>query len=232
MTLDRPAVTASVCALEGRVTQEVSVQGRISVSIYADDPITRAGLTSELRQRSEIELVDPVLSGPPQVVVFALDSLSESAFDMIRAACMKDGAQAVLIVSALSDDDLLAVVESGACSVLWRREATTAWLVKVVLKAAEGDAALPPDLLTRLLKQVVRLQQHVLRSQGLPANGLSERERRVLRLAALGLDTDEIAAELAYSRRTVTNVLHDVTARYNLRNRTAAVAYAIREGLI
>jgi len=208
------------------------VQGRISVSIQTDDPITRAGLTSELRQRSEIELVDPLLGGPPQVVVLAFDALTEPVFDMIRTVRLKDGSQAVLIVSALSDDDLLAVVESGACSVLWRREATTAWLVKVVLKAAEGDAALPADLLTRLLKQVGRLQQHVLRSQGLPAGGLSERERRVLRLAAIGLDTDEIATELAYSRRTVTSVLHDVTARYNLRNRTAAVAYAIREGLI
>jgi len=208
------------------------LQGRTSVSIHTDDPITRAGLTSELRQRPEIELVDPVLGGPAQVVVFAFEALTEPALDMIRAVRLKDGAQAVLVVSALSDDDLLAVVESGACSVLWRREATTAWLVKVVLRAAGGDAALPPDLLTRLLKQVGRLQQHVLRSQGLPTGGLSDRERRVLRLAAIGFDTDEIAAELAYSRRTVTSVLHDVTARYNLRNRTHAVAYAIREGLI
>lgn len=208
------------------------MQGRVSVSIHADDAITRAGLTSELRQRSEIELVDPPFGGATQVAVFAFESLTEPAFEMIRTVCLKDGAQAVLLVSTLSDDDLLAVVESGACSVLWRREATTAWIVKTVLKAAGGNAALPSDLLTRLLKQVGRLQQHVLRSQGLPAAGLSDRERKILRLAAVGLDTDEIAAELAYSRRTVTSILHDVMARYNLRNRTHAVAYAIREGLI
>lgn len=208
------------------------MQGRISVSIHADDAITRAGLTSELRQRSEIELVDPPFGGSAQVAVFAFESLTEPAFEMIRTVCLKHGAQAVLLVSTLSDDDLLAVVESGACSVLWRREATTAWIVKTVLKAAGGNAALPSDLLTRLLKQVGRLQQHVLRSQGLPAAGLSDRERKILRLAAVGLDTDEIAAELAYSRRTVTSILHDVMARYNLRNRTHAVAYAIREGLI
>lgn len=165
-------------------------------------------------------------------MVFAFEALTEAAYGMIRTARLKDNAQAVLIVPTLSDDDLMMVVESGACAVLWRREATTAWLVKVMLKAAEGDSAMPPDLLARLLKQVGRLQQHVLRSQSLPAAGLSERERRVLRLAAMGLDTDEIAAELAYSRRTVTGVLHDVTIRYNLRNRTHAVAYAIREGLI
>jgi DNA-binding NarL/FixJ family response regulator len=206
--------------------------GRVSVSIHADDPITRSGLTSELRQRPEIELVDSTLGVQAQVTVFAFEALTEPALGLIRAARLKDGAQAVLIVSALSDEQLLAVVESGACAVLWRSEATTAWLVKVVLKAAEGHSALPPDLLARLLKQVSRLQQRAERSQALPANGLSERERRVLRLAAVGLDTDEIAAELAYSRRTVTGVLHDVTARYNLRNRTHAVAYAIREGLI
>ena len=165
-------------------------------------------------------------------MVFAFEALTEAAYGMIRTARLKDNAQAVLIVPTLSDDDLMMVVESGACAVLWRREATTGWLVKVMLKAAEGDSAMPPDLLARLLKQVGRLQQHVLRSQSLPAAGLSERERRVLRLAAMGLDTDEIAAELAYSRRTVTGVLHDVTIRYNLRNRTHAVAYAIREGLI
>lgn len=202
------------------------------MSIYTDDPITRAGLATELRQRSEIELVDPPPGGSAQVVVFAVDPVTESALEMIRTVRLKDGAQAVLVVSALSDDDLLAVVESGACSVVWRWEATTAWLTKTVLKAAEGDAALPPDLLNRLLKQVGRLQQQVLRPQGLPPSGLSDRERRVLRLAANGFGNDEIATELAYSRRTVASVLHDVTVRYQLRNRAHAVAYAIREGLI
>jgi DNA-binding NarL/FixJ family response regulator len=205
---------------------------RIAVSIHADDPITRAGLTTELRQRTEIELVDPPLGGSARVVVFALDTVTASALDLIRAVRARNGAQAVLVVSALSDEDLLAVVESGACSVLWRWEATATWLTQAVVRAATGDAALPSDLLTRLLKQVGRLQQHVLRPQGLSLGGLSDREREVLRLAAEGLGTDEIAGELAYSKRTVSSVLHDITARYQLRNRTHAVAFAIREGLI
>jgi DNA-binding NarL/FixJ family response regulator len=202
------------------------------VSIHADDPITRAGLATELRQRTEIELVDPPLSTSARVVVFAIDAITDSTLELIRAVRSQNGAQVVLVVSALSDDDLLKVVESGACSVLWRWEATATWLTKAVVKAAEGSSALPADLLTRLLKQVNRLQQHVLRPQGLTLGGLSDRERRVLRLAADGFGNDEIAAELAYSRRTVTSVLHDVTMRYQLRNRTHAVAYAIREGLI
>jgi len=208
------------------------LEGRIPVSIYADDALTRTGLTTELRQRSEIELVDPPLGGSARVVVFALDTLTASTLDLIRAVRLRDGAQVVLVVSALSDDDLLSVVESGARSVLWRWEATATWLTQAVIRADSGDAALPADLLNRLLKQVGRLQQHVLRPQGLSLSGLSERERRVLRLAAEGLGTDEIAGELAFSKRTVACVLHDITIRYQLRNRTHAVAFAIREGLI
>ncbi|WP_042381211.1 helix-turn-helix transcriptional regulator [Streptacidiphilus melanogenes] len=208
------------------------MKSRISVSIYADDPITRVGLATELRQRCETELVDPPSSGRAQVVVLAPDALTTSALDLIRAVRSRDGAQAVLVLSAVSDEDLLAVVESGACSVLWRWEATGTALVQAVLRAAGGEAALPPDLLGRLLKQVGRLQQQVLRPAGLPLGGLSERERQVLRLAAEGLGTDEIAGELAYSKRTVTSVVHDITVRHQLRNRTHAVAYAIREGLI
>ena len=62
--------------------------------------------------------------------------------------------------------------------------------------------------------------------------GLAPREVEVLRLLADGLDTSEIAHQLAYSERTVKNVVHDVTTRLQLRNRSHAVAYALREGLI
>ena len=45
-------------------------------------------------------------------------------------------------------------------------------------------------------------------------------------------NTGEIAKHLSYSERTIKNVIHDVTTRLQLRNRSQAVAYAMREGLI
>ena len=87
-------------------------------------------------------------------------------------------------------------------------------------------------MLGRLLKQVSRLQRQVLSPRGLSFTGLSAREVEVLRLVARGCDTREIAAQLCYSERTVKNVLHDITSRYQLKNRSHAVAYALREGLI
>jgi DNA-binding NarL/FixJ family response regulator len=77
-----------------------------------------------------------------------------------------------------------------------------------------------------------QLERTVLRPRGYRLNGFSSREVDVLRLVAEGYDTEEIARMLAYSERTVKNVIHGVTARFNLRNRCHAVAYAVRAGVI
>jgi DNA-binding CsgD family transcriptional regulator len=58
------------------------------------------------------------------------------------------------------------------------------------------------------------------------------RELDVLRLAGEGLTTVEIAERLGCSERTVKMALQAVLERFGLRNRTHAVAYAIRAGLI
>ena len=91
---------------------------------------------------------------------------------------------------------------------------------------------MPPDLLGRLLEQVGNLQRQVLAPRGLTFTGLATRELAVLKLVADGLNTGEIAQSLAYSERTVKNVMHDITTRLHLRNRSHAVAYALRAGLI
>ena len=71
-----------------------------------------------------------------------------------------------------------------------------------------------------------------LMPKGIALSGLTDREKGVLKLVAEGWGTSEIAATLSYSERTVKSVLHDITSRLNLRNRSHAVAYAVRQGLI
>lgn len=205
---------------------------RVSVYVYAHDPITRSGLTAQLRGRPELELVATPSDPPPAVAVLAIDAADEPALQAMRSLRAQGCNHLVLVVNSLSDEDLMAAVEAGAGSIVWRSRASASWLAQTVINAAGGEAALPPEVLTRLLKQVTRLRRHVLVPRGLTFNGLSNRERDILKLASEGLDTDEIAHELSYSKRTVTSALHDVSVRYQLRNRTHAVAYAIREGLI
>ena len=64
------------------------------------------------------------------------------------------------------------------------------------------------------------------------APGLSSRERDVLALLADGYSTREVARRLCYSERTIKNVVQEFTSRLQLRNRTQAVAYAVRRGWI
>lgn len=61
---------------------------------------------------------------------------------------------------------------------------------------------------------------------------LDDRQLTTLRLLADGLDTREIARCLCYSERTVKTVIGTVTERLGVRNRTHAVAHALRHGLI
>ncbi|NEC38646.1 response regulator transcription factor [Streptomyces rubrogriseus] len=70
----------------------------------------------------------------------------------------------------------------------------------------------------------------VLEAQRSRAPKLNPREVDVLQLVAEGLSTAEVASHLNYSERTIKNVLHEVITRLNLRNRTQAVAWAIRSG--
>ena len=67
---------------------------------------------------------------------------------------------------------------------------------------------------------------------GSTAPGWSTREIEVLRLLAHGLSTREVARRLAYSERTIKNVVFDLTTRHGLRNRTHAVAVAVRAGVV
>jgi DNA-binding NarL/FixJ family response regulator len=167
-----------------------------------------------------------------RVVVVATDEVTAETISTVRAL-QHDGIQrVVMVVTRLDDAGLLSAVEAGACGILRRSEAVSARLTDAVVTAANGDGSVPPDLLGRLLSQVSRLQRQVLAPRGLSLNGFSDREIDVLKLLSEGWDTAEIATKLSYSERTVKNVIHDITVRLQLRNRSHAVAFAVRAGVI
>lgn len=64
------------------------------------------------------------------------------------------------------------------------------------------------------------------------AGGLTPREREVLRLIAEGLSNAEIAERLVLSPHTVHRHVANARARLGMPSRAAAVAYAMREGLL
>jgi DNA-binding NarL/FixJ family response regulator len=201
---------------------------RTRVSVQGSDALSRAGVEHLLRDCREIAVT---AEGSVDLVLVVAETADEQALSRVRAV-RANGGRVVLVLQVLDDAGLLAVVEAGASGVLRRAEATPASLERTVRLAAGGDGSLPPDLLGRLLTQVRNVSRQVLGPRGLTWGALSARETDVLRLIADGHDTAEVARELCWSERTVKNVVHDITTRLHLRNRTHAVAYAVRQGLI
>jgi len=201
------------------------MEERVAVTVSAFDPVSEAGLASQLRSRQEVLLVTAEAALVTIVVVERVDDRAAQAIRTVQ----RNGSRAVVVVTEIDSAAVLAAIEAGCCGLVRRAEATPDRLVAVVRAAAEGNGTLPPDLLGRLMDQVARLRRPAPAPAG---SALNPREVRVLRLVADGRPTYDIARELSYSERTVKNILHDVTNRLQLRNRAHAVAYALREGLI
>lgn len=205
---------------------------RVAVQVLAKDPISQAGVASQLRPRPEVRVVGATEGDDARIVVVVVDAVDDDAVATLRLIQRHGTARSVLVAGRLDDSDLVRAAETGVVGLVRRAEATPDRLINVITAAASGEGSVPPDLLGRLLDQVGKLQRHVLGPRGIMFTGLAPREVEVLRLLADGLDTQEIALKLAYSERTVKNVVHDVTSRLQLKNRSHAVAYALREGLI
>ncbi len=202
----------------------------IPIVLLAEDPVSRAGISSELGRRCGITLVDDEEGA--EIALLVVHEVDEAVQLQVRRLRRTGVEAVVLVVATIDDQGLFAAVEAGVSGILRRQEATPRRLEAALHDAHRGNGNMPSDLLGRLMKQVNQLQDHVLSPQGMHLNGLRDREVEVLRLVAKGHTTCEIATQLSYSERTIKNVIQDVTTRLNLRNRSHAVAYAMRQGLI
>lgn len=209
-----------------------SMRNPTRVRVRASDPVSEAGVASQLRYHNDLEILSADSPTAPDVVVLVADRVDESTARVVREVRQTDAARVVLIVGGIDGGSVLAAVEAGVAAIVRRGEATTERLATAIRAAATGDGHLPPDLLGRLLQQVGEAQRHRAAPQGLTFGGLTQRELTVLSLIAEGYSTSEIAAKMAYSERTIKNAIHDLVSRFQLRNRSHAVAFAVRQGLI
>jgi two-component system response regulator NreC len=102
------------------------------------------------------------------------------------------------------------------------KEAADAELVQAVRRAAAGDTYLQPALGARLAAG----------DEARQADELSERERDVLRLIALGHTNAEVAEQLFISIRTVESHRAHIQQKLRLSSRAELVRYALERGLV
>jgi DNA-binding NarL/FixJ family response regulator len=199
------------------------------VFVFASDPVTAAGIGA-LLDRLDFEAVSAEEVDAADLAIVCCDRVNDEVL-RIASAVQRSGRPSVMLIITTPDQEQVASAAGvGVTGFLRRDEVTQVTLQAAVRAVAAGEGWVPPDLLGELLRRVgggVPTSRAPVRSPQ-----LSEREVAVLRLVGDGKDTREIARELCYSERTVKNVLQNVTTRLGLRNRSHALAYALREGLI
>ena len=206
------------------------VDQSLRVFVYAADPLSQAGITALLRGRDGLSLVDGTevdLADVALVVVDAVDAATVRVLGAVQRDRTPGGRpRIVLVVSEIDPAGAAEALRAGAAGIVRRAAVTADGLVSAIGSVASGEGVVPSDLLDGLLRRP---------AEPPPTTGFgrpTEREVKVLRLLSEGCDTREVARALSYSERTVKNVIQDVTRRFGLRNRSHAVAFAVREGLI
>ncbi|WP_078888047.1 response regulator transcription factor [Streptomyces sp. NRRL S-118] len=206
----------------------------LRVAVHATDHVTYTGLARYLEGDPRVVVVGRDSAEEADVTVFTADTVSGETLHVLRGLSARRRTGPFLVVAGTRwKTDVALAVECGVRAVLWRRDTTPETFVRAVLRLGEGGGSLPADLQGRLLDQIQRTCRDVLIPQGLAsARQLTVREADILRLISEGCDLADIAEKLAYSERTVKNILYRMMGRLELRNRAHAVSYAIRSGLI
>ena len=217
---------------QARVVDASPAQDAVRVVIDSTDQVTRVGLACLLRRAGGVEVLGPGDPVPAQVLLYATHRFDAGPAARLRRLSADLGLPVVLVVDDLEEGDLLTAVQYGVVAVVLRSTMAVDLLADHLTCAAAGGAALPPDMLSEFLVHVRKLRHELNAQRGMNALGLTERELDVLRLLADGHDTGEIAEKLAYSERTIKNILSAVIRRLGFRNRTHAVASAIQAGLV
>jgi two-component system, NarL family, nitrate/nitrite response regulator NarL len=144
----------------------------------------------------------------------------------ITAAVRRDGLPTrVLLLSAFLDPALVfEAISAGAAGYL-SKDAERATILDAIAAIARGQTVLGPEAQTGLAGEV-----QARASTGRPA--LTDRELEVLRHVASGRQAPEIARELFLSPATVKGHLQNLYEKLGVSDRAAAVAEAMRRGLI
>jgi two-component system, NarL family, nitrate/nitrite response regulator NarL len=144
----------------------------------------------------------------------------------VLRAVVRDGlaTRVLLVAPAIGPDDAYCAVAEGAAGVLSKHADADERCAAVELVAA-GEVVLAPEAQTGLATAIRRRELN-------PQPILSEREQRILSLIADGRSAAEIGRALHLSTGTVKTSLLRIYGRFGVSERAAAVAAAMRRGLI
>jgi two-component system, NarL family, response regulator NreC len=208
----------------------------ISVVVVDDHAVVRSGLRLLLDQEADIETVGEagdareaifeVRAKHPDVVIVDVTMPGESGIEVLPKLLKESPETKALVLSMHDDPSYVRDAFAAGASGYVLKEAVDTEVVAAVRQVAAGKRYVNPDLGARLVEAEARARAAA------EADPLSDREREVLRLLALGHTNQEIAKMLYISVRTAETHRAHVMQKLRLSTRAELVRYALEHGIV
>jgi len=138
----------------------------------------------------------------------------------------------VLMLTTFDVDDYVYEALRAGASGFLLKDSDPEELLRAVRVVAAGESILSPGATRRLIERFVETPAS-RRTTATDALGLlTERERQVMHLVALGLSNAEISERLFIAEQTTKTHVSRIFAKLELRDRVQAVVYAYESGLV
>jgi two-component system, NarL family, nitrate/nitrite response regulator NarL len=208
---------------------------RIRVVVADDHPVYRQGIIDVIKRRPDLELVGEAGDGREALELITRESPEVALLDMrmphldglrVLNAVRRDGSETkVIFLSAqYTSESVYAALGAGASGFL-SKEAGPREVAEAIASVFRGSTVLGPQIQEVLAEEVRRRS-----STDRPV--LTKREAEVLKFIAQGKSAPDIAAELHLSPTTVKTHLASLYDKLGVNERAAAVAEAMRAGLL
>lgn len=213
---------------------------KLRVLVVDDHSVVRVGLRTLLESEPDLAVVGQAGNGMeavaavqqlrPDVVVMDISMPQMDGLEATRRIRAQCPSTHVLILTVHAQERyLFPVLKAGASGYVLKSTVDTE-LVNAIRTVAQGGAFLYPSA-TRLV-----LEDYLARVQSGPEQDayerLSEREREVLKLIALGHTAPDIADKLLLSPKSVETYRARIMEKLGLDSRPALVKYALARGLL
>lgn len=212
----------------------------IRVAVVDDHTLMRQGTVGLLGSQPDIEIAGEADSGraalelvadaEPDVVLMDIAMPGMSGLDATREIRQRFPSVNVVIVTMHERDDYFFEALRAGASGYVLKGADIEELLSAVRAAYRGEVYLQPSASKALVADyLARAAKGEDRDR---YDGLTDREREILRLLAQGLTTREIAEELVISPHTVQSHRDRIMSKLDLHTKAALVRYAVDRGLV
>jgi DNA-binding NarL/FixJ family response regulator len=216
----------------------------IRVALADDQPLVRAGIAMILSAEPDIEIVGEAGDGRaaealaraagPDVLLMDVRMPGVDGLEATRriAADPELGSVRILMLTTFElDEYVFEALRSGASGFLVKHTEPDD-LVRAVREVFAGEALLSPSVTRRLIAEFARASPRASRLPPTALEELTEREREVVSLVALGLNNGEIASELVISPATARTHVSRAMIKAGARDRAQLVVAAYQSGLV